>query len=90
MSKFFTPTFSSKRRLETQWLNLNIHIHDMFCSCDTVLDHLQDIINRDKCRHFKDAATTTETGGAPEDDGLTIDAGDLEHLFSEENDVTEG
>lgn len=90
MSKYFTPSFSSKRRLETQWMNLNIHIHDMFCSCDKVLDHLQDILNRDKCRPSKDAATTTETGGAPEEDDLGIDAGDLELLFSEENDVDEG
>lgn len=90
MSKYFTPTFSTKRELETKWININIHFHDTICSCEFPLDHLKDILNRDQCRHFKDAATTTETGGHQEDAGLTIDEGDLENLFSEENDVTEG
>lgn len=90
MSKYFTPTFSTKRQLETKWINLNIHLHDLICDCQTPLEHLKDILNRDQCRHTKDAATGTETGGMPEDDGPTIDEGDLENLFSEENDVTEG
>lgn len=90
MSKYFQPAFSTKRALETKWLNIIYQAHDVICSCDTPSDHLQHLINTEKCRHFKDAATTTETGGTQEEEENTFDEGDLEKLFSKENDVDEG
>lgn len=90
MSKYFQPAFSSKRQLEIKWLNIVYQAHDVICSCDTPSEHLKDLINKETCRHFKDAATTTETGGTPEKEEDTFDEGDLEKLFSKENDVDEG
>lgn len=90
MSKFYVPTKNSPRQLQNQWINLIIHSHDQFCDCQTPIKHLEDILLQQKCRHFKDAATTTEDGGTPTDPDTIIDAGDLDILFSEENDVTEG
>lgn len=90
MSKYFQPAFSSKRGLEIKWLNIIHQTHDIICGCDTATEHLQDLINKEKCRHFKDAATTTETGGTQDEGEDTFDEGDLEKLFSKENDVDEG
>lgn len=86
MSKFLKPTTFTSRALQNQWLNVIVGSHDLFCICDKPIDHLQDIINQQKCRHFKDTATTTtETATENGDDPIT--AGDLEELFKESDDT---
>jgi len=89
MSKFLQPCLYKNRALEQQWIN-NIHnSHDLFCGCPDPIEHLKAILKPEQCRHFEDAVTTV-TGGTHGDPEPTIDEGDLERLFSEENDVDEG
>lgn len=90
MSKLQTPPIYNEKALQTQWLNVIFQSHELICGCNKAPEHFQDLINSQKCRHFKDAATGTETFGTTDDQDLTIDAGDLENLFSAENDVDEG
>lgn len=90
MSKLYKKTTFTPRALEREWINTTFQAHALFCDCDDPAKHFNYLINQQKCRHFKDAATTTETGGTPDGDDLTIDAGDLENLFAPENDVDEG
>lgn len=89
MSKFQRPPVYTKRGQDNQWINLIHNSHDLYCGCNKPIDHLLDIINKEKWHHTTDAATTTENGGTTENQELTIDEGDLENLFSEENDVDE-
>jgi len=89
MSKFLQPTQYNGRQQENNWINFNIHFHDSFCGCPEPLTHLQHLLN-ERCRHFKDATTTTETGGIQEKDEIGIDDGDLERLFATENEDDEG
>lgn len=90
MSKFQQEPLYNKRGLQNQWINLIYQSHDLICGCNQPIDHLQDIINQQKCLPSTAAATATEDGGTTKDPELTIDDGDLERLFSEENDVDEG
>lgn len=89
MSKFLQPVKYNGRQQENNWINFNIHYHDSFCGCPDPLKHLKHLLDQ-QCRHFKDAATTTETGGIPDDGDFGIDDGDLERLFAIENEDTEG
>lgn len=89
MSKFQRKPLYNDRGLQTQWINLIFQSHDLICGCNDPTGHFNDLINQQKCLPSKDAATT-ETGGTTEDPEPTIDEGDLEKLFSEENDVDEG
>ena len=89
MSKFLKPCLYTDRALEQQWINNIFNSHDLFCGCENTLKHLEAILKQPLCRHL-DAAATTATGGTTEDPEPTIDEGDLEKLFSEENDVDEG
>lgn len=90
MSKFQKPSVYSKRGQDNQWINLIYNSHDLYCGCNTPIDHLEDILKNQKCHHTTNAATTTEDGGTTKDHDLIIDEGDLENLFSPENDVDEG
>ena len=90
MSKFYQPTNNSARRNELQIINLVFSAHDSLCSCTSPSEHIRHLLTREQCLHFKDAATTTETTGITENQDLTIEEGDLENLFSAENDVKEG
>ncbi len=39
MSKLWTPSKYGVRQKETNWLNLTMHGHDMFCGCETPMLH---------------------------------------------------
>lgn len=88
MSKLQKPTIYSKRGLDTQWMNVIVGSHDLFCGCDKPIKHLEDILFQEKCRHFKDTATTTTTDPGAETDDFAIKDGDLEELFKEEDAAT--
>lgn len=90
MSKFQQEPVYSKRALQNQWINLIYTSHDMICGCNKPIAHLEDILKQQKCLPSTAAATATEDGGTTENPEPTFDEGDLENLFSEENDVTEG
>lgn len=90
MSKLFKPTTLSPKALQNAWMNTIFQTHDLWCLCENPLKHLKDIIKKQECRHFNDAATSTETGGDTKENEDGFDAGDLETLFATENDVTEG
>lgn len=90
MSKLQTPPIYNSKALQTQWMNLIFQSHELICGCNNAPKHFQDIINSQQCRHFKDTATGTDDTGITTDQEPTIDEGDLEKLFSEENDVHEG
>lgn len=84
MSKLWKPPVYSPKALGVQWLN-NIHqTHDLYCGCPSPLKHLQELIKEKECRHFVDAATTTETGGDTTENVDTFDEGDLQQLFEAE------
>lgn len=89
MSKFMKEPLYNKRGLQNQWINLIYQSHDLICGCNKPIDHLKDIIEQQQCRP-SDAETTIAAGGTGEDPEPTFDAGDLERLFSPENDVDEG
>lgn len=90
MSTYLKPPLYSKRGLEQQLKNLMFQGHELICGCNTPNDHLQYLLNQEKCHLSDPTATTAETGGEKETDDLGIDAGDLETLFATENDVDEG
>lgn len=90
MSKLYKPTQFTPKALEREWINNIFQSHALFCDCNNAGEHFEYLLNQQKCRHFKDAATTTETGGTQDGGDLTIDEGDLERLFDPENDVDEG
>lgn len=90
MSKFLREPLYTGRGKENQWLNIIFQSHDMICGCPSAQQHLKHLFEQQECRHFRDTETTEETGGTTEKDELGIDAGDLENLFSTENDVDEG
>lgn len=47
MSTFYKKTAYNPRELETQWLNIVIATHDMFCWCNSVWNHLlQGVLQR--------------------------------------------
>lgn len=86
MSKLFKKTTLSPRALQNAWMNNIFQSHDLWCECQDPLKHLEDIINKEKCRHFKDAETTTETGGDTKTEETGFDDGDLERLFAQSDD----
>lgn len=89
MSKFLKPPYYQGRGLENSWINIVFQAHDQICSCNTVLDHLNYIINQQKCLHTTEKDTTKETTGTGDKEEMPFDAEDLEKLFSESQD-TEG
>lgn len=88
MSKFLKPCQYEGRALENQWVNEVFTSHDLFCGCMNPVQHLNAIIDSQKCLRFKDVATTTEIGGTQENDDLGIDDGDLATLFDEGKEST--
>nr|UHS18300.1 MAG: hypothetical protein [Betatorquevirus sp.] len=89
MSKFMTEPIYSPRKLEQQWINGCIHLHDLCCGCPNPLNHLKFLLNKDStCLHTTEekGTTTEETGGTTTADEINIDAGDLEALFANTDD----
>lgn len=88
MSKLYKPTEYKPRALQNAWMNNIFQTHDLWCSCNSTIKHLKEIIKEQECRHSRDAATTTETGGTTTTEETGFDEGDLESLFAltEEND----
>lgn len=88
MSKYLKPTLYEGRALENQWINDIFTSHDLFCGCLKPIEHLNHIINQQKCLRFEDVATTTEIGGPGDENDLGIEEGDLDKLFENEKDET--
>lgn len=88
MSKFLKDPVYSKKGLETQWINFTFQAHDLICGCTEVVKHFNHLVHQQPCLHF-DETTTGKTGDGEKEE-TAFNEGDLEALFSEENDVTEG
>lgn len=87
MSKFLKKGLYNGACLENQYVNSVYTIHDLFCGCLKPIDHLNDIIKRQECRHFKDVATATTTTGEEETGTPDVpETGDLDLLFAEPED----
>lgn len=89
MSKYQKPCLYNGRGLDNQWLNIIYNAHDLMCGCNTVQDHLLDVLNIKKCLHSTEENTTAETTGTGDNDEMPFDAKDLEMLF-EENPADDG
>lgn len=87
MSKFQKPTLYNGRGLDNQWMNTIFQSHDLYCGCNKVIEHLQDIINSQKCHHTTEKDTTVQTTGIGDADEMPFDAEDLERLFDENTDT---
>lgn len=87
MSKFLKPPHYQGRGLENSWLNIVYQSHDQICSCNTVIDHLNHIIDQQKCHRSTEKDTTAATTGTGEQEEMPFDAEDLERLFSESQDA---
>lgn len=85
MSKFMREPAYSPRRLEQQWINGCIHLHDLCCGCPDPLKHLKHLLTKEeKCPSTttEETTSTKETGGTTTTDDVNIDAGDLDALFA--------
>lgn len=84
MSNFLKPSLYSGNSLENQYVNAVYTVHDVLCGCLKPIDHLNDIIKRQECRHFKEGDTATTTTGE-ETTGThdVLENGDLDLLFAE-------
>lgn len=83
MSKFLKEPYYKGRGAENTWINIVFQSHDQICSCNTAIDHLNHIINQQKCHHTTEKDTLEETTGTGDKDEMPFDAEDLENLFSE-------
>lgn len=87
------PQLTIKQQ-KSEWLNLLVHIHDLYCKCNKPLEHTVDLIvdkeknlrlehftklNLQKCLTGGEITTIQKDG---DDDGFA--AGDLENLFAED------
>lgn len=98
MNTPWKPTEYGPRGLELQFYNSIHHNHGLSCGCDDTILHILYIINQQnsskklslkELKKIKCQLTGENGDGDAEGDQLGIDAGDLELLFGEENDVTE-
>ncbi|AAL11041.1 ORF2 [Torque teno mini virus 8] len=92
MSTRYIPTKDSHRQKNLKWLNFVTHAHDIFCDCDSPLQHtVANILiqepnikfntqEKDLLKKCLGETTTTEGAGDPEGFG----DGDLERLFTED------
>lgn len=86
MSKYLKPSYYQGRGAENSWLNIVYQSHDQICSCNTVIEHLNHLVNQQKCHRSTEKDTTKETTGIGETEEMPFDAEDLEKLFSENPD----
>ncbi|AXQ66186.1 MAG: hypothetical protein [Anelloviridae sp.] len=94
MSKLLTPSIYSNNGLENQWINCIWNTHDMICGCNNCFKHLFDILQRKQQLPCLPSTSTADAGTqepeptGPEEDGF--DEGDLEKLFEDDFEDTEG
>lgn len=86
MSKLYKPIYN-KNSINHAWINVIYGSHDLFCSCEDPIVHLNDIIKNQKCLPSTAAATTEETTGTMEKEENGFDEGDLQRLFDESDDI---
>lgn len=86
------PVKLNSKYQQIQWINSNVHIHDLQCECDKPLEHtIWNIFKQEKNLRFtteekqflKQCLTTTEDTTKQEEDDV-IGETDLEKLFSED------
>lgn len=90
MSKFLKPPYYNGRSAEQQWIGIVHSTHDQICSCNDPIDHLNYLINQQKCHHSTKEITTTATTGTTNADEMPFDAKDLEALFAENPEDADG
>lgn len=84
MSTYLKPTLYSKRGLQNQWVNIIYQSHDLICGCNKPIDHLNDVINQQKCLHLDAIGGPTTTNQNGDADDFPLDEGDLQQLFEKE------
>lgn len=67
-------------------MNLIFTSHDLMCGCLKPLEHLQGIIDEQKCPTT--AKITTKPTEENHGDDFNLDAGDLERLFENDDEET--
>lgn len=93
MTTRIVPTKDSIRQKNIKWMNLLVHSHDIFCDCDSPLQHTLILICQQEPKIElkpieKDIikkcliGDTTEPDGDPADDG--VEEGLLDALFKED------
>nr|UHS18394.1 MAG: hypothetical protein [Betatorquevirus sp.] len=87
MSKYLREPCYRNRQLENKWINVIFESHDLICGCNTPIDHLNHIIDEQRCppSTAKDGEKTT---GKAEEEPFTD--GDLERLFAEDGEDATG
>lgn len=91
MSKFLVPPIYNGRGLENQWLNNTVQAHDCICGCNKPFEHLQYLIDQQKCHHStEDGTFIKETTGTTHTNEDILDDVDLEKLFEQETDENAG
>lgn len=83
MSKYYKPPLYNERGQQNNWINIIYQSHDQICGCNKVIEHLNDIINNQKCHHSTKENTTKEITGTTDSGETNFDEGDLEQLFAE-------
>lgn len=86
MSKFLKEPIYNKRGLENAWIGIIYSTHDTICGCNDPINHLNYLIDQQKCHHStKEVTTTKETTGTAGKEETGFDDGDLERLFQEDD-----
>lgn len=83
MSKFLQPCKYKGRALENQLRNCFYGIHDLMCGCDTIEQHIHQLICSPKCL----PSITTENGENHGQEEDVIVEGDLDALFAASDDA---
>lgn len=87
MSKFLRDPCYRNRQLENKWINVIFESHDLICGCNTPIDHLNGIIEEQKCPRST-AEDTEKTTGKEDEEPFTSE--DLEKLFDQDTEDAAG
>lgn len=92
MSTFWKPPLYGVQGRELQWLNNTVQAHEIFCGCDTPIQHFvfaftkratnygltaDNLDSMRKCLTFTQDAGTQTDGTSDEEDGIGGPEGDL-------------
>jgi len=83
MSKYLKPSLYNGRGKENIWINFIYQSHDIICGCNHPIDHLNYLIEQQKCPRTTEKDSTKETTGTTGKEETPFDEGDLEQLFAE-------
>lgn len=84
MSDCLTPALYKGRALDLQWMNNIYNSHDLFCGCQNPINHLNEILKRDKQQKCLPSTTAGDTADHGENTAdYALEEGDLDALFEQ-------